>query len=115
TSTENNIFIFDTENSYSTSNSSTYLLSIRNGGLPAFSVASNGDVAASGTLYADSATVGLGDPGDIAEYVPIVGTAEAGDVLVVADNKIDTYTKSISPCDSRVSGVVSTKPSLVIG
>lgn len=119
TTTNKNIFVFDTANLYSqTSSSTTYLLSVRNNGVNAFSVASNGDVAASGTLYAATVNVGTpGSPGDLAEKVDIApdDTAEPGDVMVVDPTREDTYRRSSGPYEQAVAGVISTNPTLTIG
>lgn len=118
TSTRSNLFIFDSANNYSNSASSTYLMSVRNNGLKAFSISSNGDVTASGTLYANSATIGTaGSPGDLAERVDIAGDdfVEPGDVVVVDPNNSDSYRRSSGPYEQAVAGVISTNPSLVIG
>lgn len=117
-STANRQFIFDTINTFSHTASSTYLLSVRNNGLKAFSVASNGDVAVSSTLYAGSATIGTpGSPGDLAERVDIAvdDTVEPGDVVIVDSENSDTYRRSQVSYEQSVAGVISTNPSLVIG
>lgn len=118
TTTRNHLFTFDTTNNYSHTASSTYLLSVRNNGLKAFSVASNGDVAVSSTLYAGSATIGTpGSPGDLAERVDIAvdDTVEPGDVVIVDSENSDTYRRSQVAYEQSVAGVISTNPSLVIG
>jgi hypothetical protein len=112
---EDHVFVFDTQDQFDTVASSTYLLSVRNAGTPAFSVASNGDVAASGTLFASRVNVGLGQPGDLAERVAVSASTTAGQVLVVDPQGVDTYMPSQSACAPAVAGVVSTRPTLVIG
>ncbi len=118
TGTETNLFIFDTVNTFSKIASTTYLLSVRNNGTPAFSVASNGDVTASGTLFASSATIGTAlAPGDLAERVDInpAETVEPGDVMIVDPSSTDLYRKSDTAYDKRVAGVISTNPSIIVG
>ncbi len=95
-----------------------YILSLRSNNTPVFSVASNGNVHALGTLSASSATVGTpGTPGDLAERVDIAidDTAEAGDVLTVDEISPDTYRRTSGSYDASVSGVVSTNPTIVVG
>lgn len=119
TGTATNLFVFDSYHIFpETSSSTTYLLSVRNNGIKAFSVASNGDVAASGTLYAASVSIGTpGHPGDLAEKVDIApdDTAEPGDVMVVDSTREDTYRRSSGPYEQAVAGVISTNPVLTIG
>ncbi|PIT86498.1 MAG: hypothetical protein COU33_02805, partial [Candidatus Magasanikbacteria bacterium CG10_big_fil_rev_8_21_14_0_10_43_6] len=113
-----NLFIFDTYNSFPTTVSTTYLLSVRNNGQSAFSVASNGDVAASGTLYAANATVGTpGSPGDLAERVDIAldDHVESGDVMIVDPNALDTYRRSGGTYEQSIAGVISTNPTITVG
>jgi hypothetical protein len=117
-STETNLFIFDTFNDFTTTVSSTYLLSVRNNGNSAFSVASNGDVAASGTLFAANATVGTpGTPGDLAEHVDIAidDTVEPGDVMMIDPDTLDTYRRSGTAYEQAVAGVISTNPTITVG
>lgn len=117
-STQNNLFIFDTYNSFTTTASTTYLLSVRNQGQSAFSVASNGDVAASGTLFASNAAIGTpGTPGDLAERVDIAPeeTVEPGDVMMVDPTGIDRYKKSTGVYQQAIAGVISTNPTITVG
>lgn len=110
-------FIFDTAETWASS-TSRYLLSLRTGGTPAFSVATNGDVHTSGTLFASSATVGTpGAPGDLAERVDIAtdDTVLPGDVVIVDPSAPDTYRRSTQAYSEKVAGVISTNPTIVIG
>ncbi|MCX6779629.1 MAG: hypothetical protein NT034_00395 [Candidatus Magasanikbacteria bacterium] len=116
TSSANNAFIFDAINT--PSSSTKYLLSLRAGGTPVFSVSSNGNVNAVGTFKASSATVGTpGTPGDLAERVDISldDSVEPGDVVVVDQNSIDTYRRSNGAYSETVAGVISTNPTIVVG
>lgn len=111
-------FVFDVANAFPTINSSTYLLSVRNNGSSAFSVSANGDIAASGTVFAANATIGTpGQPGDLAERVDIApnDVVSPGDVMVVDPSDKDRYRRSTSPYATDVAGVISTKPSIVVG
>jgi hypothetical protein len=116
-STDDYAFIFDTVNTLSSS-ASVYALSVRNGGTPLFSVATNGDVHTTGTYYGAAISVSTpGAPGDLAERVDIYPgeVVEPGDVLEVDPTGIDRYRKSTSANSTRVAGVVSTLPTIVVG
>jgi len=113
----NTAFILDA-GGWAASNADRYVLSVRAGNTPLFSVAANGNVHALGTLTASSATVGTpGAPGDLAERVDIAidDVVEAGDVLTVDNNSPDTYRRTSGSYDASVSGVVSTNPTIVVG
>jgi hypothetical protein len=115
--TDTHAFIFNTANSFSNA-STTYLFSVRNNGTPAFAIAANGNVHATGSYYGVSANLGTpGAPGDLAERVDIAqdDVVEAGDVVVVDPNSTDTYRRSHSPYSQEVSGVISTNPTIVVG
>lgn len=109
-------FIFDSANFVSSSGN--YLLSVRRAGTSVFSVESNGDVRATGELFAESATVGTpGTPGDLAERVDVRPdeTVSFGDVLIVDQDATDRYRKSRYAYEKAVAGVVSTNPTIVVG
>ncbi len=109
-------FVFNAVN-FGTS-TDKYLLSLRSNDDPRFSVMSNGDVRASGNLYAASAVFGTSsNPGDLAERVDIASDdiVEPGDVLVVDMNNPDTYRRSSGSNEQAVAGVVSTNPTIVVG
>ncbi|MBT4941837.1 MAG: hypothetical protein HOL80_00110 [Candidatus Magasanikbacteria bacterium] len=113
-----NVFTFDAINSDLGSSSSTYLFSVRRNGTSQFSVSSNGMVHAKGTIYGDSINVATpGAPGDLAETVD-VNPSEAvmpGDVMIVDIESLDRYTKSKEVYEQSVAGVISTKPTIVVG
>ncbi len=109
-------FIFNAIN-FDTS-TDKYLLSLRSNNDPRFSVMANGDVRASGNIYAASAVFGTSsNPGDLAERVDIAADdiVEPGDVLVVDKENPDTYRRSGSSNQQTVAGVVSTNPTIVVG
>lgn len=115
---DDHAFIFNTRNSFNTTSPSSYLFSIRNSGVPTFSIAANGDVHTTGTYYGAAVAVSTpGAPGDLAERVDIAidDEVEPGDVVVVDPHATDTYRRSLSPYASEVSGVISTQPSIVVG
>jgi len=115
--TSSTAFIFNVAN-FSLSAADRYILSLRSNNAPVFSVSANGDVNTVGSLHAFSATVGAdGNPGDLAERVDIAvdDIAEAGDVVVVDPNNIDTYRRSSEAYSQSVAGVISTAPTIVVG
>lgn len=116
-STDDHAFIFNTKNTMTVA-STTYLFSIRNNGVSAFSVASNGNVHTTGSFFGSGITVGApGTPGDLAEKVDIAlgDDVEAGDVVVVDPDSTDTYRRSTSAYSQQVSGVISTNPTIIVG
>jgi hypothetical protein len=52
---------------------------------------------------------------DIAEWVPAIGELEAGTVVIVAPGQVNSVIASSAPYDSRVAGVVSSQPGLILG
>lgn len=113
---DSHAFIFNASNFDSSPDN--YLLSLRSNNDPKFSVMSNGDIRASGNLYAASAIFGTStNPGDLAERVDIASDdmVEAGDVLVVDPNNMDTYRRSSGSNEQAVAGVVSTNPTIIVG
>ncbi|MCX6778995.1 MAG: hypothetical protein NTU97_02075, partial [Candidatus Magasanikbacteria bacterium] len=107
-------FIFDTANNISNS----HVISIRNQGTPIFSIAPNGDVRALGNLYSFSSVVGTpGNPGDLAERVDVLPEemVEAGDLMMVDYKNNDTYRKTTSSYEGKISGVISTNPTITVG
>ncbi|OGH85119.1 MAG: hypothetical protein A2294_03990, partial [Candidatus Magasanikbacteria bacterium RIFOXYB2_FULL_38_10] len=113
----NRAFTFDATN-FSVFNSDRYIFSLRSNNSKVFSVSSNGDVRASGTLYALSNTVGTpGTPGDLSERVDIVEgeNVESGDVVIMDTELTDTYRLSKTSYEKTVAGVVSTNPTIVVG
>lgn len=114
-------FIFDTNNLFTYSNTSTnpqYLLSVRNNGTPTFSVNSGGDVHTTGTYHGLGINVSTpGQPGDLAERVDIdpQDTVTTGDVLCVDTGALDRYSLCKESYDQKVAGVISTKPTITLG
>ena len=71
-----------------------------------------------GNLYAQSAVIGTpGTPGDLAERVDVNvnDNPEPGDVMVIDENNPDTYRLSSAAYEQAVAGVISTKPTIVVG
>jgi len=52
---------------------------------------------------------------DLAEWVPVTEEIAAGTVVVVATEATNTVAPSIKPYDTRVAGVVSAHPGLILG
>lgn len=52
---------------------------------------------------------------DLAEWVPAIGDLDAGSVVVVAENEINSVAASSEPYDSRVAGVISAQPGVILG
>lgn len=110
-------FTFNTANTVASS-TLNYLFSVRNNGMPLFSISSNGDARVDRNLFASSSIIGTpGAPGDLAENVDIApdDTVEPGDVVIVDAHSPDTYRRSTEPYDSRIAGVVSTNPTIIVG
>ncbi|MBT3816753.1 MAG: hypothetical protein HOG08_00215, partial [Candidatus Magasanikbacteria bacterium] len=108
-------FIFD---STVLRNNSDYLFSVRNNGTSKFSISGNGDVNTAGNLYAASVDVGTpGTPGDLAERVDVnpEDNPEPGDVMTIDMENIDRYKKSTDAYSQSVAGVVSTRPTIIVG
>lgn len=66
-----------------------------------------GDVVVDGNLNAKYQ--------DIAEWVPSPEPLAAGTVVIVAPRKVNEVIASTQPYDTRVAGVVSTQPGLILG
>ena len=56
----------------------------------------------------------LGAGADVAEKVFVKGELEAGDVVIISREGNLTVEKSSKPYDTRVAGVISTKPSIIL-
>lgn len=52
---------------------------------------------------------------DVAEWVPAIGEVGVATVVVVAADAANTVTASTEPYDTRVAGVVSAEPGLILG
>jgi hypothetical protein len=75
-------------------------------------------VETSGTVQVDGAYCGarfLSGSADIAEWVQVTGSVEAGDVLELDPSLGQAYRKAQTPCSDLVAGVVSTEPGFVLG
>lgn len=71
-----------------------------------------------GNVYSDSSFYGVGfgtGSADIAEWVSVSESVEAGDVLEMDPNNAGQYRKARSKCSTLVVGVVSTNPGFVLG
>src|SRR5204862_4113919 len=69
-------------------------------------VHATGDITSDGVIYAKWQ--------DVAEWVPATESMAPGTVVIVADGR-DTVTPSTEAYDTRVAGVVSTQPGVVLG
>jgi hypothetical protein len=69
-------------------------------------------VSDAGTVYAVNTAV---QPVDLAERVSVSEAVEPGDVMEVNPDARETFRKSRSAHSSRVAGVISTKPGLLLG
>jgi hypothetical protein len=72
-----------------------------------FKVTNAGNVQADGS-YTSPAT-------DLAEYVPIWGLAEPGDVIMIDVRAPNRFKKSDTAGSTLVAGIVSTKPGVILG
>jgi hypothetical protein len=68
-------------------------------------------VQANGNIYTDGSTT-IGTPADIAEKYPVAEPVEPGDVVIFKDGM--KLGKTTTPYDSRLAGVVSTDPGVVL-
>lgn len=73
-----------------------------------------GSIQATGHIYAHTST----HIGDIAEPVLTAPNVEPGDVVIInsSDGTFDSllFTKSVSSYDTRVAGIISTSPSMIL-
>jgi hypothetical protein len=74
---------------------------------PAHALDVNGDVNVTGSINAKYQ--------DVAEWVPADGGLPAGTVVIVSGSHDNTVTPSARAYDTRVAGVVSSRPGLVLG
>lgn len=79
--------------------------------LPSF-----GGAFATGNIYAESNVYAGSNVllGDLAEYFPLVGTAQPGDVISMIDGSGERYMKSATAYDSKAIGVYSSNPTLTL-
>ncbi|MAM27943.1 MAG: hypothetical protein CMC13_02880 [Flavobacteriaceae bacterium] len=76
----------------------------------------NGGAFALGNIYAEN-NVYAGSNillGDLAEYFPVVGTAEKGDIITYSSGDKDVFSISMKEGDDKVIGVYSTNPTLTL-
>lgn len=52
---------------------------------------------------------------DVAEWVPALGDPQPGTVVVLAEDRINHVVASSSPYDTRVAGVISAQPGVILG
>jgi hypothetical protein len=52
---------------------------------------------------------------DVAEWVQVTGSVEAGDVLELDPSLAQSYRQAQTPCSDLVAGVVSTQPGITLG
>ncbi len=69
-----------------------------------------GDISASGRIYANSNV----EVGDVAEYFPITGSFEVGDIISFVPGEDNRYKQASKAYDSFITGVVSENPSVVL-
>lgn len=107
-------FVFDQATKISSS-TARGIFSVRNGGDRLMSIDAGGNVFASGSFIANTASTGF--PGDLAEYVPITEgeRVEAGDVVVVDPQNPIKHIKSPGALQTGVAGIVSNTAAFVIG
>lgn len=75
-------------------------------------------VNSAGEAFADADVFGAGfvtGSADVAEWVPVRETLEAGTVLELDTTRPGWYRMSRGPCSALVAGVVSLQPGLVLG
>ena len=82
------------------------------GTLATFRVDSSGRVFADQTVHAGAFEVGAAD---VAEWVTVSESVEAGDVIEFDPTATAAYRPSQAPCSSLIAGVVSTAPGIVLG
>jgi hypothetical protein len=52
---------------------------------------------------------------DVAEWVPAVGSPQPGTVVILADDLVNHVTASKTSYDTRVAGVISAQPGVILG
>ena len=77
-----------------------------------YKVTPSGDVRADGDFRAASFASG---GADVAEWVTVTGSVKTGDVVELDEAVPGTYRLSMGPCSSRVAGVISTRPGVILG
>lgn len=81
----------------------------------AFSGGSGGAFAA-GNIYAENNVYAGSNVllGDLAEYFPVVGTKEKGDIISYIKGKNDLFSTSVTENDSNIIGIYSSNPTLTL-
>lgn len=69
-----------------------------------------GEIAASGRIYANNNI----EVGDVAEYFPVSGDYETGDVISFIPGENNEYRRSSKAYDQFITGVISENPSVVL-
>jgi hypothetical protein len=70
----------------------------------------NGNIYAQNNIYAGSNVL----LGDLAEYFPVVGKAEKGDIISYINGEKDLFSVSTKEFDNNIIGVYSTNPTLTL-
>lgn len=76
-------------------------------------ISGSGAVSISGSLTVDGSVTSKYQ--DVAEWVAAVGDLSAGTVVIVAPEKMNFVTASFEAYDTRVAGVVSAQPGMILG
>jgi len=79
---------------------------------PTYKLHVNGDAKFTGTVYGGNIQATYQD---VAEWVPAAEAMQAGTVVVVDRRSTNTVRPSSQPYDTRVAGVVSEQPGLLLG
>jgi transglutaminase-like putative cysteine protease len=78
----------------------------------AFRVSATGDAFADQSFFGQSLESGFAD---VAEWVQVTGSVEAGDVLEFDPTLGQAYREAQTPCSALAAGVVSTQPGVTLG
>lgn len=76
----------------------------------------HGGAFASGNIYSENNIYAGSNVmlGDLAEYFPVVGNSEPGDVISMVDGAGEQYITCSTPYDSKVIGIYSSAPTLTL-
>ena len=69
-----------------------------------------GNIYAENNIFAGSNVL----LGDMAEYLPVIGNVEPGDLISIAPNGTDQYVKTTAATADNIVGVYSTNPTLTL-
>jgi len=97
--------------------SATNLLALYDPALPGdpkFRVEKDGDVYADGTYYCSDGTFHTGQA-DVAERINTSEWIDPGDVVEIDPEHLGFFRKASSPYSTRVAGIISTSPGVVLG